>query len=335
MVKKDEENALQGTATGKPRLFLSLVFVLALVTGLSIATPLPGKETTGGVLNRFFLHGDGKLRIRNEHNGKEASVNLVAPDGTLDEKALSAIDRVFGFPTNEKGEHVSLRLLFMLDFFSDLMGHGKAIRLSSGYRDPEYNEKLKQSGGNVARTSTHLDGMAIDFSIDGVNSKKLWAAIREKSCGGVGHYGGREIHLDAGRPRFWEAATSKTTTNESESNRRIHLSTEYDRYRQGEQVRLFFSSVSDFGFGIGGEASLVREGEEQGRPIGLRLPGNDASACLPVPDRRASRFIFTDLPRGLEPGRYRLRLTFCNRPFEEMPQRALSNGIEVLPRPSP
>jgi uncharacterized protein YcbK (DUF882 family) len=300
---------------------------------LLVAPPLCAREP-GAAWDRFFLHGDGRLRIINEHTGKQVAVNLVAPDGNLDEKALSAIDSVFGFPGDVKGEHISLRLLFMLDFFSDLTGPGKTIRLSSGYRPPEYNEKLKKAGGNVARTSTHLDGMAVDFAIDGVDGKRLWAAIREKNCCGVGHYGGTTVHLDAARPRFWEAATSGTATRESEMNRRIHLSTEYDRYRPGEQVRLFFSSVSDFGFGIETEAALLTEGKEQGRTITLRLPGTGPSSCLSVADRRASRFVFADLPTGLEPGRYRVSLTFCNRPFDEMPRKTLSNPIEIL-LPSP
>ncbi len=205
--------------------------------------------------------GDGKLHIQNVKTQQEADVGLMLPDGSLDESALERIDAVFGLSGQRKGEHISPRLLFMLDYFSDLVAPGKVIYLTSGYRSPEYNDGLKKAGGIVAKTSTHMDGLALDFYIEGVNGKDLWELIREKNCCGVGHYGGKEIHLDASRPRFWEAATSKVDTNESDYNRRMFLSTDFDRYQAGQQVRLSFSSVSNFGFGIRKKAVLMAESE--------------------------------------------------------------------------
>ncbi len=78
------------------------------------------------------------------------------------------------------------------------------IFLTSGYRSPEYNADLKKAGGIVAKTSTHMDGLALDFYIEGVNGKELWELIQEKNCCGVGHYGGKEsismlAALDSGK----------------------------------------------------------------------------------------------------------------------------------------
>ena len=179
--------------------------------------------------------GDGKLHIQNVKTQQEADVELMLPDGSFDESALGRIDAVFGFSGQGKGDHISPRLIFMLDYFSDLVAPGKMIYLTSGYRSPEYNDGLKKAGGIVAKTSTHMDGLALDFFIEGVNGKELWELIREKNCCGVGHYGGKEIHLDASRPRFWEAATSKVDTNESDYNRRMFLSTDFDRYRPADR----------------------------------------------------------------------------------------------------
>jgi uncharacterized protein YcbK (DUF882 family) len=278
----------------------------------------------------FFLMGDGRLHIKNVHNKKEAKVRLLRPDGSINESALEQIDGVFGFVPLEKGDHISLRLLFMLNYFSNQVAPGRAIFLTSGYRSPEYNDGLRKAGGIVAKNSTHMDGIALDFYIKGVKSKELWEIIRRKNCGGVGHYGGKEIHLDAGRPRFWESATAKTRTSESDYNRRMYLSTDFDRYRPGQKVGLSLSSVSDFGFGIRPQAFLRTDSEGQGTAVSLELQNENSADCLPIKERRDSRFISAVLPSDLKPGCYRIRMNFCQRPFEQMPETTLSNEIEVL-----
>lgn len=280
--------------------------------------------------DRFFLMGDGRLHIKNMKTGLEASVSLLNPDNSLNWEGFNRIDEVFGFPTEEKGENISPRLLFMLDHFSDLVAPGKVIQMVSAYRSPEYNNALRDGGGNVARTSLHLDGMALDFSIEGVDGRLLWELIRSKDCCGVGHYGGATLHLDSGRPRFWEAATSGTRTAESERNRKIYLSSDFDRYRPGDSIRLSFSSVSDFGFGIRPFASISTDSQNPVQVATAPVAQTHAADCILIPDRKASRFISLTLPDSLPAGRYRLGLTFCQRPFEEMPEAALSNVIEVF-----
>lgn len=303
------------------RTFVLVVLPLVLFPGLAAPSSEPA---------RFFRSGDGQIHIRNEKDGREANVNLIDPRGLLNGKALKEIDAVFGFPDSPKGEHVSLRLLFLLDYFSDNVAPGKKIHLVSGYRSPSYNEKLKKSGGNVARTSAHIDGMALDFFIEGVDGKALWEAIRKENCCGVGHYGGRVVHLDSGKPRFWEATTSKVDTKESEFNRRIYLSTEYDRYKRGEVVRFFLTSVSDFKFGIQNVATLINERDGTNRQTGLSVQSQPEESCLSMNTRSATRFVYSTLPADLEPGRYRIRFDFCNRPFAQMPSVVISNEIEIV-----
>ena len=312
---------------------LSALSRALLVCLMLLSLPaLPGAETVTG---RFYLMGKGKLHIKNMHTGKEASVSLIDPDGSMNEEGFSRIDEVFGFPTKEKGEHISPRLLFMLDYFSGILAPGKVIKMESGYRSPDYNTTLRNAGGNVAKTSIHMDGMALDFSIDGVNGKDLWKTIKEKNCCGIGHYGGTSVHLDAGKPRFWEAATSKVKTGESDHNQRIYLSTDYDRYRAGDTVRLSFSSVSDFGFGIKRTVALINGPDGNNTAATAQIRVQDETDCIAIPDRKASHFIFFSLPANLREGsRYRIRVDFCRRPFEQMPIKTLSNEIELLGRAS-
>jgi uncharacterized protein YcbK (DUF882 family) len=279
---------------------------------------------------RFFLMGDGKIHIKNMHTGQEASATLVNPDGSLNEEGFAKIDAVFEFPTREKGEHISPRLIFMLDYFSDLVAPGKMIKMESGYRSPDYNTTLRDAGGNVAKTSVHMDGMALDFSIDGVNGKKLWELIKNKNCCGVGHYGGASVHLDAAKPRFWEAATSKVRTGESDYNRHIYLSTDCDRYRAGDTVRLSLSAVSNYGFGIKRTVAVVNDSDGNETIATAPIKSPDVADCLAIPDRKASHFITLTLPPDLRAGRHRIRIDFCQRPFEQMPLKTISNEIELV-----
>ncbi|GLI33178.1 hypothetical protein DAMNIGENAA_06110 [Desulforhabdus amnigena] len=279
--------------------------------------------------DRFFLMGDGSIHIKNVRSGQDASITLLTPDGDLNEEGFNKVDELFGFPTWEKEEHISPRLIFMLDYFSDLVAPGKVIQLESGYRSPEYNSSLRNSGGNVAKTSQHIDGMALDFSIEGVNGKELWEIIRSRNCCGVGHYGGSSIHLDSARPRFWEAATSKVKTGESDYNRRIYVSSDYDRYRPGDAVRLSFSSVSVFGFGIGRTVSFVNDSEGSHTVAAAQIRNQEDDDCILIKDRKASRFIHLSVPPALREGKYRMKVDFCRRPFEQMPEWTLSNEIEI------
>jgi uncharacterized protein YcbK (DUF882 family) len=305
---------------------LRILVALSVALLLSDFTSAAAEPAAAGP---FFLRGDGRLHLRNLKTGQEIRAALLNPDGSLNEEALLRIDALFGLPFVERGEHVSPRLLFMLDYFSDRAAPGKVINIHSGYRSPEYNEKLKKAGGIVAPTSLHLDGMALDFSIEGLQARELWEEIRRENCCGVGHYGGEVLHLDAGRPRFWEAATAGVASGQSDYNRRIYLSTEFDRYAPGQKVRLHLTAVSSFGFGIMPEAALVTEPAGEGTLTRLEIQTPAPAECLPITDRRQARFIYLNLPPDLAPGRYRFRLDFCRRPFEQMPARAVSNEIEV------
>lgn len=305
----------------------SLVFItLILLAALSTSGHCATDQESG----RFFWMGSGKLHLNNLRNNKEARVELLNPDGSLSDSAFTEVDRVFGFPTSEKEEHISPRLLFMLSYFSDLVAPGRMISIESAYRSPDYNDKIRKRGANAARTSTHIDGMALDFRIDGVNGKELWQTVRQKNCCGVGHYGGQSIHLDAGRPRFWEAATSGTKATEPDYNRHIYLSTDYDRYRPGDAVRLSLSGISTFGFGIKPVIRVYPAAENTSILTEAPIRTEDTSDCLVLSDRKASRWINSTIPADLPAGRYRIELNFCQLPFTQMPESRYSNEIEII-----
>lgn len=80
----------------------------------------------------------------------------------------------------------------------------KRVIVVSGFRDPKYNLTLRKKGRQVARTSQHTLGHAVDFRLPGVNIQKLHAWARTLRLGGVGFYKhSRFIHVDVGPVRYW------------------------------------------------------------------------------------------------------------------------------------
>ncbi|MCX8030604.1 MAG: DUF882 domain-containing protein [Thermodesulfovibrionales bacterium] len=297
-----------------------LIILLLLVSLLS-----PSHSFSIEKINRFFLKGDGILHIKNIKSGKSTKVELFDKEGRLQKASLEKINEVFDFPQNDEGQHISLRLILLLDYFSDLIAPNKTIYLKSGYRSHDYNNMLREKGANAAKTSTHIDGLAVDFYIDSIDGKKIWETIRKHNCCGAGYYGGNTVHLDAGRPRFWEAHTSKVKTNESDYNRKIYVSSEYDRYIEGESIKLAFSSVSDFGFGIKKEIQILNSQNT----YKILIETSETSDCLFIKDRKSSKFTFT-IPQKIDKGRYTIKVDFCNKPFDEMPDYVYSNEIEIF-----
>lgn len=283
------------------------------------------------------MNGDCHVKLYNTHNGRLADVQFCDELGILQDDAFLKIDRIFGFPSAEKGENISRRLIAYLDHFADQLSPAATIQVVSAYRSPVYNKNLRDRGGTVAKTSTHMDGMAIDFTLKGMNARAMWEKIRQADCCGIGYYHGNTLHLDAGRPRFWTTETSKVRTDASEHNRFIYLSTEYDRYHPAETLRLFFTSMSDFGFGVPAEIELLDENNDKRKPILLpvqtkTLSGEKKSteSCSIVQDRTSARFIYASLPQKIA-GRFRVRLRFCQKTDELMPDQILSNPLEILP----
>lgn len=279
---------------------------------------------------RFFLMGSGTLHLKNLRNEKEARIDLLNRDGSFNERGFNEADRVFGFPTEEKGEHISPRLLFMLSFFADQVAPGRMITIESGYRSPDYNHKIREKGANAAKTSTHIDGMALDFWLEGIDGKELWEMIRAKNCCGVGHYGGKTIHLDAGRPRYWEAATSGTRSEQPDNNRHILLSTDFDRYRHGEKIKLSLSGISTFGFGVRPTVHLYSPAVADKLIPALQIKTRNETGCIMIRDYKSSRFLYITLPQELPDGRYKVKIEFCEKPFPQMPSEVSSNEIELI-----
>lgn len=95
------------------------------------------------------------------------------------------------FRCKDGSEHpIDPKLLTMLELVRAHFG-GKPVLVTSGYRSPEYNQRI---GG--ATNSYHTKGMAADFAIHGVSPADIYAYCdRTFPTGGVGRYAAW-VHLD-------------------------------------------------------------------------------------------------------------------------------------------
>lgn len=299
---------------------LSFLFALLLLPSLLWAAE-------GG---RYFYEGDGLISIQNKHTGKTLTVCYRCNDGTYPKSAINQINLLFGMPAAGLGEDVSLRLISFLDFLQDKFAPKKTLKMTSGYRSPSYNARLRKMGRLAAETSYHINGMAADVEFPGANAREVWEYIRSLNYGGVGYYQTNSLHIDSGRPRFWTQATALPKKREPIGNRHIYLSTDQDIYHPGEKVRLFLSGISDYPFGVERKMKLGRS--RYNEDLGVKFYDDKGEKCIPIRTRSDARFISWTIPENFPTGRKRLQISmdFCDlKNYPNMPLDILSRPFEV------
>ncbi len=95
-------------------------------------------------------------------------------------------------------------LLDLLDTLSSLTGTDASFQVISGYRSAATNAMLRERSEEVAKKSFHIQGMAIDIRLPGIELEHLHAAALSLGRGGVGYYPDSNfIHVDVGPVREW------------------------------------------------------------------------------------------------------------------------------------
>ena len=273
---------------------------------------------------RFFIEGDGKVHLVNKTTGVGGPVTYRTPEGDYPESTQRKINQIFGVPPNAS-EGIAIRLTALLDHLQDQL-KGGMITIVSGYRSPTYNEGLRKKGRLAARTSMHLEGMAADIEMEGVEGKRLWEFVRGLNCCGAGYYHAKAIHVDVGPSRFWDETSTKVEQDLGARNKLVLLRTEWDLYRPGEEVRMTLGRITDYPIGVRRDGQLIQTGREV---VGVRLE-NGWTDCLLIPNRSAARSLAWKIPKGIAPKeKARIRISFCQRPFPEMPEGIDSNPISI------
>jgi len=230
---------------------MSAGWLLALLAATAAAAAEP---------DRFYFSGDGTLTLAHAHfAGETLHVRYRDADGRYDPAALARVEHFFRSREDGAQGAVSLRLLELLDYVEDRY-HPTRLTLVSGYRSPEFNRALRGKGRQVAQASLHAEGMAADVRPAGVKLRPLWNQLRAAQVGGVGLYQGEGfLHLDTGRARFWEAATSGVAQNAAQQNARLFARTDFDRYDSLAGAVLSLHSITVLPLGVRRTARLGRD----------------------------------------------------------------------------
>jgi len=167
-------------------------FLRALLAG---AVVLPFKKVLASQRSEKILN------MYNIHTGERLNINYYS-SGVYDRDAIDKINYFLRCHYTNEVEDIDIRVLDLLCDIKDTVGKEKEIQIISGYRSVAYNDLLIKQGKNVTKNSLHLYGLAIDFSIDGIKSDRLFRIAKSFEAGGVGKYP-EFIHIDVGRIRYW------------------------------------------------------------------------------------------------------------------------------------
>lgn len=144
-----------------------------------------------------------KLALVNLHTGEEFAATYWA-DGGLVPAACRRIDRVLRDHRTGEVSSISPHLLDMLHVLHMRLNTDAPFEVFSGYRSPRTNAALARASTGVARTSLHMQGMAVDIRVPGCALKRLRAEAVALKAGGVGFYPRLGfVHVDVGRVRYW------------------------------------------------------------------------------------------------------------------------------------
>lgn len=149
--------------------------------------------------------GERRFKLYNPHTDERFD-DVYAVDGAYLDDARKRLNRLL------RDHHVDVAtdmdpgvfdLLWLISRRYQLArGRQVTINLHSGYRTPETNEKLRPEG--AARNSLHMQGKAVDLSVQGYGMVFLANHARAVASGGLGLYWRSDfVHLDTGPKRVW------------------------------------------------------------------------------------------------------------------------------------
>jgi len=118
----------------------------------------------------------------------------------LDRAALGSFLRCHAteLPGEHPGELVARVLATAATF------KARRVDIVSGYRNAKYNLGLAKKGREVSRDSQHTRSQAIDFSLPGVDTERMYRHLLKVHPGGVGFYPVSSfVHVDTGKRRTW------------------------------------------------------------------------------------------------------------------------------------
>lgn len=182
---------------------LTLVVFQTICLLLLIAAPASAGHATA--LNPATpTNAQYHLRLFHTHTNERLDIVYREGDHYLPE----AIDELEHFLRDHRTgtvHHFDPRLFDLLNDLTARVGRPQEeIDVVCGYRTPWSNNFLRSRSSAVAKHSLHMQAMAIDIRMPGVQTAVLRDAALSLHRGGVGYYARQQfVHVDVGRFRRW------------------------------------------------------------------------------------------------------------------------------------
>jgi len=277
---------------------------------------------------QYYYEGDGCLNLQWYKSDKRYSGCYRDKTGQYIDAELEKLDTFFGVPP-DLGEDFSLRTISWLDYLEKEYASGRTLIIHSAYRSPEYNQKLKDKGGTVAKTSYHMDAMALDVDFKMKEATKaLWKEIQKMNYGGVGYYEGNTLHIDSGKPRFWETKTAVDPSDVPALNKSIAMSVDRDIYSSNDCMQIFFSGISNYPFGLKSTFKIY-QGETQLAVITPDIEGEAKDGCIQIKSREQARNIewnvSSELPKNQK---LHFKVEFCEPMYQDPKYTSQPSAID-------
>jgi len=170
------------------------------VVGYALATSLIPFENA---IARMVKSSELELKLYSVHTGESVSAVFWA-DGKYQRDGLRELDYLLRDHRADKVGPMDIKLYPLLALLNKRIGNNKPISVISGYRTPETNSMLAKNSAGVAKKSFHMKGQAIDFRINGIDTRDIRDIGISLGVGGVGYYQRSDfVHFDTGPKRRW------------------------------------------------------------------------------------------------------------------------------------
>jgi uncharacterized protein YcbK (DUF882 family) len=181
-------------------------FLGAGIASLACLGPIPAFAQIGTPPTRKpAMRKAYERSVSFRHMHTNESVNIVYwIQGQYVPHALKDINHVLRDHRTGDVKRIDPQLVDLLYAMARRLDTSKPFEVVSGYRSPATNAMLRRNSTRVAKSSFHMEGMAIDVRMPGVEPRVLARLAREMSAGGVGFYPRTSfVHLDVGPVRSW------------------------------------------------------------------------------------------------------------------------------------
>jgi uncharacterized protein YcbK (DUF882 family) len=146
---------------------------------------------------------DRTLSFYNTHNEEHLTVIYKRGENYLQE-GLDNVKHILRDPLTGEESPIDPALLDFLYELLHRIGYRGEVHIVCGYRCVETNTLLHRQSNSVVLGSQHTKGRALDFSLPGVDMKKVWEIARSMKRGGTGYYQASNfVHIDTGPVRSW------------------------------------------------------------------------------------------------------------------------------------